>query len=311
MRLSDTEKILEWLRLTKVKGVGPVRVIKLLDHFKDLERLLDATDLEILKSRLMNTNILEEWKRIRSLDSEGFLRVINECRDRGIKIITYLDEEYPPNLSKIKDPPLTLFCMGDITLLKKPMIAIVGARNATQKSLEWTGKITKETIGNEYVIVSGGAIGVDTAAHRATLECGGKTIAVLGSGVINTYPPQNESLFRSISESGGLLVSEHLPNFPGSVFALLQRNRIISGLANAVLVGSTSEKKGTFVQTELAYQQGKLIFCPNRNIEPEDFEGLTLLVEKYGAKEITIAVEMISFLKERDKTETQSKLVIM
>jgi DNA processing protein len=184
----------------------------------------------------------------------------------GIKTIKITDEEYPISLRNIYNPPQILYCIGNISLLKKQSIAIVGCRKASDYGKK-VAKIFSEGLSkNDLCIISGFASGIDCEAHKGALYNIGKTIAVLGSGLDVIYPKENESLYYEIVKNGGLIVSE-FPlgtkplscNFP-------RRNRIISGLSNGVLVVEAKRKSGTMITVDYALEQGKEVFCvPRKN----------------------------------------------
>lgn len=165
----------------------------------------------------------------------------------------------PENLKNIPDPPKQLFVIGNAGLLaSEKIIAIVGTRNPTEFGKEITAKITKELVEKGYIIISGMAKGIDSVAHWAAIN---KTIAVLGCGVDIIYPPENRELYFQILQNNGAIISEIPPGqfVPRNKFAA--RNRIISGLSNAVLIPECSLRSGSMVTARLALDQGKDIYC--------------------------------------------------
>ncbi len=174
------------------------------------------------------------------------------------------EEKYPEKLRLVKPLVKKIYACGDISLLSNKSIAVVGSRNNSEYGKKITEKITKELVYNGVTIISGMAIGIDAIAHRACIENGGKTIAVLGSGFNNIYPKENKKLFYQIINSGGLVISEYsidtqvqMKNFP-------KRNRIISGLSDGVLIVEGAYRSGTSITARNAEVQGKKIFyVPN------------------------------------------------
>ncbi len=174
------------------------------------------------------------------------------------------EEKYPEKLRLVKPLVKKIYACGDISLLSNKSIAVVGSRNNSEYGKKITEKITKELVYNGVTIISGMAIGIDDIAHRACIENGGKTIAVLGSGFNNIYPKENKKLFYQIINSGGLVISEYsidtqvqMKNFP-------KRNRIISGLSDGVLIVEGAYRSGTSITARNAEVQGKKIFyVPN------------------------------------------------
>ncbi len=170
--------------------------------------------------------------------------------------------DYPSLLKNIYDPPKELFVLGDVDLLKsEKIIAIVGTRQMTDYGKKVSAKLTKELVESGYVIISGMALGIDAVAHWTAIDNGGKTIAVLGAGVDIIYPPRNKDLYFKIIESGGAIVSEVPPGetVPRALFAA--RNRIVSGLAQAVIVIEGSLRSGSLITARLALDQGKDVFA--------------------------------------------------
>lgn len=157
---------------------------------------------------------------------------------------------YPEQLKELANPPQTLYVMGEPYALYGKTLAVVGARKCTRYGVEATRRFAKQAVELGYAIVSGGAIGIDTEAHWAALSAGGKTVAVMGCGADVSYPVRNESLFSAILENGGCIVSEHPWGEPPLPYRFRQRNRIIAGLSQAMLVPECNMPSGTFTACE-------------------------------------------------------------
>ena len=198
-------------------------------------------------------------RRELEMDDEKTLQAVSKMK---CKAITMLDEDYPVYLKSVYKPPIVLFYYGDIELLKNPSrnVAVVGSRQNSEYGAEITRGIVKDVAKN-YNIVSGMALGIDSIAHEACLEVGGKTIAVLGSGIDSPYPKTNEELYQKIIKEGGLIISE----YPGDLEPLPEffpaRNRIIAGLSQAVLITEAKNKSGTSITAHLALMLGKEVMC--------------------------------------------------
>lgn len=201
-----------------------------------------------------------------------------------IEKIKIADSYYPKQLKKIYDPPESIYVLGEKEILNQIGIAIVGSRNATQYGKNVASKMAKDLAEKGINIISGLAIGIDEFAHIGTLQQGnGKTIAVLGSGIDQLYPKQNIELARKIIKSGGCIISEYpigtkpdKKNFP-------QRNRIISGLSQGILIVEANEKSGALITAEFGLEQGKEIFAVPGDITKNQSKGCNLLI-KDGAK---------------------------
>jgi len=199
------------------------------------------------------------------------------------QIITIVDESYPVMLKRIKDPPLVLYLKGNQSLLHHiPALSIIGTRNPSTEALKKTALFVKPLVKNNWVIVSGMAQGVDRFAHLLSLQYGGKTIAVLGSGFKHIYPKQNRSLFYHIAKKG-LLISEYPPDQPALRHHFPERNRIISGLSMGTLVIEATERSGTLITVDQALDQGREVYAvPGSPLIPQT-KGCHQLIQD-GAK---------------------------
>jgi len=200
-----------------------------------------------------------------------------------IEAIDIKDKKYPPQLKDIKDPPKTLYFRGNIPK-QGIYFAIVGTRLASFYGKKVASEIAGDLAESGFVIVSGLAPGIDTVSHKAAIERGGKTIAVLGTGLDekSVYPKDNIGLARKISEGQGCLISEYPPGTQGGKFTFPQRNRIISGLSVGVLVVEAKEKSGSLITANWAKKQGKKIFAVPGSIHSSNSKGCHYLI-KHGA----------------------------
>ncbi|MBQ2836252.1 MAG: DNA-processing protein DprA [Clostridia bacterium] len=203
-------------------------------------------------------------------------------------------EEYPKQLRNIYDAPLKLYVLGDKKILKQKGVAIVGARKATGYGRKVAEQIATELSQLGINIISGMALGVDSAAHLGTLheKCIGKTIAVLGSGLDKIYPKENIQLARRIIKSGGCILSEYPIGTSANKLNFPQRNRIISGLSKGVLVVEASEKSGSLITADFALEQGREVFAVPGDINKETSTGTNNLI-KQGAKIVTSYIDVI------------------
>ena len=200
-----------------------------------------------------------------------------------IKIIKIEDTNYPEHLLQIKNPPKQLYVLGDETLLNKQSIAIIGSRDCTQYGYEQAIYFAKELSKNNICIVSGMAIGIDSAAHIGAKSEAGKTIAVLGSGFNHIFPEENEELFYEILEEGGCIISEYEPNTEPNSKHFPIRNRIISGLSEGVLVAEAKSRSGSGITARLARNQNKKVYCIPSNVDSKNGVGTGRLIQE-GAK---------------------------
>ena len=209
------------------------------------------------------------------------------------------NSQYPDALRKIKNPPKQLYLEGNIELLNKNSIAIIGSRNCSENGKILAKKFAKELVEQGLTIISGMAKGIDSHAHIETLNNNGNTIAVLGNGFNNIFPKENINLYRKIIESNGLIISEYPPNVKAKSEFFLERNRIVSGLSIGILVIEAAYRSGTSVTARIAKEQGKKIFVLPHEIGDIHGVGTNNLIRK-GATLVTSTKEIIKeydFLK--------------
>ena len=281
--------------LSRIKGIGPKAISTILDH-------LEASSIDSIKdvdlALLLNDKRLGRYKNIiaenLSWDTfENHIKIaknkIAEIEEKNISVVCITDENYPPLLKLIKDAPVFLYCKGNLSLLASSNnVAVVGTRNNTSYGKLITEKTVQFLCLNEYTIVSGLALGIDTVAHQETLNINGKTIAVLVD-VDNIQPSSNRELAEKILEQDGLLVSEEPPGtrIIPSLFA--KRDRIQSGLSLAVFAIETGIDGGTMHAVKNAEKENRLVFVPDidqigyENMNIEQLEGIQYLIEEKKA----------------------------
>lgn len=224
----------------------------------------------------------QKWNTIMSklvcLDND-----FENMKNLGLNILTIEDEFYPESLKNIFDPPYILYYIGDVKLLKKFCISVVGSRKPTPYGIFAATKFSKELVENGIVVVSGLAIGIDTCAQKSAVENGGKTIGILGTAFDNIYPKSNTKFIKNIVSSGNLVLSEYPLNKKTMPYHFVQRNRLISGIGEGILVIEAGEKSGTLTTVDFALEQGKTVFSIPGNIDSRNSFGTNNLI-KTGAK---------------------------
>ena len=299
MALEET-RLVKWMKLGMVKGLGPKKIQQLVEILGSLESAFDAHPHELLNTRVFKESMLPEWKKLKEASDENFLKPIRECFAHNIQIITLIDTEYPIKLKHMPSPPMTLFLWGDSSLLEGKKIAIVGTRQPSDEARKLAFEFAKYFADSGMIIVSGGAEGIDTAVHEGALTSdSGKTICVLGTGFFHPYPQKNAPLFEKIRDSNGLLVSEYLPNFQGSRISFIQRNRITSGLSHALFIGASEETGGSMIQTEIAWEQRIPIFCPAMTMNMQPNAGIDMAIKRFNAQEVRTPQELLEKLENR------------
>lgn len=217
--------------------------------------------------------------------------------NKEIQVITMQDKNYPKNLFELKNPPKKLYAIGNIELLNEFSLAIVGARKCEEESLNLATILAENFVKLGITIISGLAIGIDTAAHEGTLNSNGKTVAVLGSGFNKLYPKCNKELSEKIVDNNGLVISEYEPDTPPLKPNFVNRNRIIAALSSGVIVIEASEKSGSISTAKVAMNLKKKIFTVPGDRYNENFKGNNKLLVQ-GAKAV---LEYGDVLKEYEK----------
>ncbi len=305
--LRDIE-LVKWLKLVQVPKLGPAKMQKLFTFVSSIENLFKLSEEQLGVLRIFDEKMIEEFVKLKRASDDSYLKVVQDCKDNDIDIVPIIDERYPFFLKRISYPPLTLFLKGDSSLLYEKKIAIIGSRKADEKAKKWAYDLAKDAVKKNLVVVSGGAFGIDYSAHTGALDINGKTICVLGSGFFKMYPEEHKELFDKVSKTG-LLVSEHLPNFTGSRVALVQRNRITSGLSNAIVMVASGERGGSMVQIKMAYEQRVPIFCPNLKLNLLPNEGIPQIMNDWKGIQINSFKDI--FLREFNlENKNDSKTIL-
>ncbi len=275
-----SENRLAWIALALTPGLGPKRILKAAQALQDISRLfaLSLTELEGLNFPAESAQFLFSGKA--RIDAEQELA---RTRERGGVILTYEEEDYPDRLREIFDPPAVLWVLGNVKLLSRPAIAVVGTRHPTPYGTGMAEILARDLASRRMVILSGMARGIDTAAHRGALAGKGRTVAVWGTGIDVIYPKENKSLAEDILAAGGTIVSEYrLGTFPAPQ-NFPKRNRILSGISVGVLVVEAGETSGTRVTARCALEQNRDVYAVPGNVTNKNAWGPNTLI-KQGAK---------------------------
>lgn len=278
--IGSDQNRLAWVALTLTPGLGPKRILKAAQALPDLSTLfrLSLTELESLNFPAPAAQFLFTGKA----RSEAERELVRMSEQKGV-ILTFQDEQYPERLREIFDPPPVLWVLGEVALLARPAIAIVGTRHPTPYGTGMAEILARDLAAHRMVILSGMARGVDTAAHKGALAAGGRTIAVWGTGIDVIYPKENKSLAENILVSGGAIVSEYpMGTFPAPQ-NFPRRNRILSGMSIGVLVVEAGENSGTRVTARCALEQDRDVYAVPGNVTTKNAWGPNTLI-KQGAK---------------------------
>ena len=257
--------------------ITPVRIRLLREHFEPLAQAEQAP-LKLLQGLLsIDADQAEVVKNPLRLD-----RLRELVESLRASAVTIVDSEYPPLLREIVDPPFALFYRGDLSLLQKPMLAMVGSRRASAYGMNAAAHLAQQLASAGVVIVSGLARGIDAASHQAALDAVCPTIAVLGTGIDIIYPRSHTRLTRTIAERG-LLLTEFPPGTPPLAANFPIRNRLISGITLGTVIVEATGRSGSLITARTAAEQGREVFCVPGSIFAAASEGPHRLIQ-YGAK---------------------------
>jgi len=277
---TDREDLLHTLRLALIPGVGPRTRQTLLERFGSSEAVLSAAPSQLRDVPGVGPKLTEKIVAAREeIDVEEILAL---CRRQEVGILVLGDETYPSILRQIVDPPPVLFVRGSLAPQDGMAIAIVGTRHATPYGLRQAERLAAGLARAGLTIASGLARGIDAAAHRGALAAGGRTLAVLGSGVLSIYPPEHDTLAAEIASHGAVL-SEAPPEAAPHSGVFPQRNRIISGLSLGTIVVEAAERSGALITARLAMEQGREVFAVPGRVEDRTSWGCHRLIRD-GAK---------------------------
>lgn len=245
-----------WLALTTVSGIGGVTARKLIERFGDVESIFSATVDELSEVPRVSTVMAQQ---ILAAPLEQLENELLSLNDEGIDFLTWDDARFPKRLRALADAPMVLFMRGSLKRADDHTVAIVGTREPTRGAVELATTIGRELAAREVTIVSGLALGIDTAGHRGAIETG-RTLAVLGSGIRFIHPKENVELAENILGCGAILSELH-PNTPPKGQNLMARDRIISGLSQAVIVIEAGVKSGSLDTAAKALKQGRAVYA--------------------------------------------------
>ena len=265
-----------FIGLNMVPGLGYKRVTQMLEVFGEPQRIFKASSEKLKQFYGIGEEIsraIKEWKEDKLKED---LKLIQKFK---VKVVTFEEEDYPPNLKILYDPPLVLYIRGEVTEDDRLAIGVVGARYPSIYGLSMAEKLGRELSAREFTIVSGLARGIDSASHRGALKAGGRTIGVLGSGVDRIYPPENKELANQIIENGALVSEFPMATIPDKA-NFPKRNRIISGLSLGVVVVEAAQRSGSLITASFALEQGRLVFAVPGRADSVKSEGTHNLIKE-------------------------------
>ena len=268
------------IRLSLVPGVGPRTYQNLLDAFGDAESVLRTGSSKLQRVQGVGAKLAQQIAEARETIDIAELQKL--CSDNRIEILSRADGAYPNLLKEIHDPPNILFAQGSLLPEDSLAIAIVGSRHATRYGTSVAESLARALAMAGFTVVSGLARGIDAAAHLGALQAGGRTVAVLGSGLMNVYPSEHKKLAQEIVQQGAVLSESH-PLHPPKSGAFPQRNRIVTGMCLGVIVVEAAQRSGALISARLANEQGREVFAVPGQINSRMSRGCHALIRD-GAK---------------------------
>lgn len=267
----------------KKAGLTNLNIINILDYQARVGKSISLRDMAVVSKCKNPVLFMETYKH---LDSKTLREEFNRFPS-----ISILDQEYPLDLKEIYNPPALLFYQGNLDLLAKPRLAIVGSRNCSDVGAKSVQKLIKE-LGNQFVVVSGLARGIDTCAHVASLKNGGTSIAIIGTGLDRYYPKENTKL-QDYMAKNHLVLTEYVAGEQPLKFHFPERNRIIAGLAQGVIVVEAKMRSGSLITCERALEEGRDVFAVPGNILDGKSDGCHHLIQE-GAKCVMTGLDILS-----------------
>ena len=287
--MTDSRKY--WVGFNLVKGIGAARLRMLQDHFGSVESAWHAP-AQALQAAGLNPKLVEKFLAVRSGDALD--KVWDRIQAVGIDVLTWEDAGYPRRLKEIDQPPPVLYVRGNILEQDDWTVAVVGTRRITAYGRQVSEQIASFLAANGVTVISGLARGVDSAAHKAALEAGGRTIAVLGNGVDIIYPPEHRRLAEAIQRQGAL-ISDYAPGTPPDSANFPPRNRIISGMSLAVVIVEAGDRSGALITADFAAEQGRDVFAVPGGINAPQSIGTNRLIQQ-GAQPLLHPQEILDIL---------------
>lgn len=298
------ENLKYWLGFNLVKGIGPAKLQALLDTFKDIGTAWQASERELERIGLDRRAIATFLETRAEVDLDAYLK---QVLDAGVTVLTWESDAYPRYLREAPAPPPVLYVAGDILESDQWAVAVVGTRRLTAYGQQMTRELVTGLVRNNVTIVSGLARGIDGIAHKTAVEMGGRTLAVLGSGIDCLYPPQHRGLARRIiKEKRGAIISDYALGTQPEAKNFPPRNRIISGLSLGVVVIEAGQKSGALITANFALEQDRDVFAVPGNVNSKASAGTNRLIQQ-GAK-LVISAEDI--LEELNLTMAPQQMVV-
>ncbi len=298
------ENEIYWLWLQGALGYADKRAKAIVDFFGNAKTVYEADSVTLREAKIKGLTP-KVIGRLKDEDIEKYYETYDFCKSHKIHLITPESEYYPERLREIENLPLVLYVRGDYTCLNsEKTIAVIGSRTPSKYGEEAAWEIVKGLCKEGVLIVSGGALGIDSVAHTSALENDGKTVLVMGCGHGSGYLPQNSELRKRVALNGAL-VTEYPPYMNVQPNTFPQRNRIISGMSSGVVIAEAAQYSGTFSTARHAIRQGREVFVLPGDIRSGNFEGSNQLITE-GAKPVFSAANILNSYSEGVSTEKKT-----
>ncbi|MBQ5566202.1 MAG: DNA-processing protein DprA [Clostridia bacterium] len=295
-----------WLWIQETIGYASVKITDIIEKFTFPEDFYRSSLEEKLACGCFSTQ--KDINKLKNLSLENAQKTMSFCKEHNIEIVTIGDSDYPYWLTNIAGPPAVLFVKGNAQILSEEhIIGMVGTRQASPYGRRVAFNLGSDLARNDYTIVSGGAVGIDSCSHMGALQADGKTVCVLGCGLEYRYLRENDEMKRRIL-SKGAIISEYLPYTTPTKFTFPQRNRIISGLSKGVLIVEAGKKSGSLITASLALEQGRDVFAVPGDVSSNVSFGTNALI-KDGAVPVTCADDIIEYYGGTVKKKSPSKSI--
>lgn len=297
-----------YLAFSLIKDIGVKRFKKINYYFDNLKQAWGASAKDFIRAGLGENLAYKIVSQRKLINPDEKLEKLHKMK---INLVTLQDEDYPPLLKQIYDPPTVLFYKGTLNSAQDEFcLSVVGSRKYTHYGKQVTQNVVGELASNGITIVSGLALGIDSLAHQATLAKKGRTIAVMGCGLDQIYPAAHYNLAQNILDSYGALISEYPPGVGPSKYTFPMRNRIISGLSLGTLVIEAGRKSGSLITAQSALDQNREVFAIPGNIYSSSSQGTNDLIQQ-GAKMVTSAQDILETLNlEKAISQIESRKII-
>ena len=282
------------IALNMLPKIGPIRVRRLLEHLESADNILTASISQLTKVQGIGPETarnIVSWE-----DSVDLSAELAEAQSRGLHIITQDESDYPEALRHMYDPPLALYIWGKLTPADKHAIAVVGSRKTTHYGQSAAHSLSKDLARTGLTIISGLARGIDTCAHKGAIEAGGRTIAVLGSGLGQLYPPENMKLAEQIADGNGAVISEFSLSHAPDKKTFPMRNRIVAAWSSGILVCECPRWSGSIITANLGMEMGKTIYAVPGQIDRPTSAGCNQLIRD-GATLVSSADDILEDLE--------------